>query len=229
MTYTSVKSSTFSSTVGSFPITDFTNLNGNSGELTVASAGFFHSPYVAASDGRARGTFSVDQYAQITLTGFTRQSGTPDEIGVGLRLGTDVNPNGDGYRIRVADATTSTLKVYAVTNNSESVQVGATVTGNWSNGDVLLAEIIGTTITVYKNGVSVFSATDSTFSGAAGSPNGGGSPGICGKMGGDTQRGSVFDSGDATASSARSLFRTNPSGNLSGLGSSGSFFQNPLQ
>lgn len=191
---------------GAFPA-GFTDLNSFNGVVTVAnpsgSAGSFKNDYGNPADARDTGTFSADQYAKITLSGFSA-SNANDQVGVCLRLGTaTVGGAGvNGYRIKVTDGGVGarTIRAYSVVNGVET-QIGPTVTMALVDNDELLAEIIGSLLSVYINAVplSGLTAVNTTTHAA-------GNPGIMAAMGNNaTMRGDTYEAGNVTAESASEI------------------------
>ena len=191
---------------GAFPA-GFTDLNSFNGVVTVAnpsgSAGSFKNDYGNPADARDTGTFSADQYAKITLSGFSG-SNANDQVGVCLRLGTaTVGGAGvNGYRIKATDGGVGarTIRAYSVVNGVET-QIGPTVTMALVDNDELLAEIIGSLLSVYINAVplSGLTAVNTTTHAA-------GNPGIMAAIGNNaTMRGDTYEAGNVTAESASEI------------------------
>ena len=191
---------------GAFPA-GFTDLNSFNGVVTVAnpsgSAGSFKNDYGNPADARDTGTFSADQYAKITISGFSG-SNANDQVGVCLRLGTaTVGGAGvNGYRIKVTDGGVGarTIRAYSVVNGVET-QIGPTVTMALVDNDELLAEIIGSLLSVYINAVplSGLTAVNTTTHAT-------GNPGIMPMLGSNaTMRGDNYEAGNVTAESASDI------------------------
>lgn len=183
-----------------FP-TGFTNLNGFNGEIRVVNptgtAGTFASPYISPSEARDTGTFSNNQYAKFTVTGFT-SSNTNDQIGICLRLGTATAGGAgvNGYRVKVVDnsAGDRSVRLFRVVSGTET-QLGTTQVLGLVDGDTISAEIDGTSITVFHNEVAIpglTNITDATFST--------GKPGLfCSPNGNSTLRGDSYEAGDISS------------------------------
>jgi hypothetical protein len=102
--------------------------------------------------------FLADQFTQFTAT--SSSTGGPDSVVTTLRMSAS-----GGYACSANGA--SSGGIYTV-NSSGTFTSLAAATVAYAAGDVLRCEAKGTTITLYKNGVSQISATDSTF--ASGAP-----------------------------------------------------------
>lgn len=119
---------------------------------TAAPAGISNN-FLAGSMCRHKGTYSADQYAEITVSGVS--GGVTDSNGIGLRCGTDTSPNDDGYVIYLVE--NNSVTVARRTNGSQAALTTGTspITGiTWGTGDKLSAEVEGTgatvTIRVYR-------------------------------------------------------------------------------
>ena len=128
-------------------------ISGN--RLRVGVAGSTHNAFYNAA------TFPADQQAQVTLTTWSGSF----EANAGILL----RGSGSTYYLaraarNVAAHTTQIAKT--VNGTFSSILIDTSVT--WVAGDVLLARVIGTTISIYRNGVLVISASDSAI--ATGKP-----------------------------------------------------------
>jgi len=191
---------------GAFPA-GFTDLNSYNGVVTVANvsgtAGLFRNEYGNPADARDTGTFTADQYAKITVSGFTG-SNANDQVGICLRLGTaTVGGAGvNGYRIKVTDGGVGarTIRAYSVVNGAET-QIGTTATLALADGDTVAAEIIDTSLTVYHNDATVTGLTSVTTTTHAT-----GNPGIMASLGNNgTIRGDNYEAGNVTAGGGSTL------------------------
>lgn len=191
---------------GAFPA-GFTDLNSYNGVVTVVNvsgtAGLFRNNYGNPADARDTGTFTADQYAKITVSGFTG-SNANDQVGVCLRLGTaTVGGAGvNGYRIKVTDGGVGarTIHAYSVVNGTET-QIGSTATLALADGDTVAGEIIGTSLTVYHNDAPVTGLTS-----VATTTHATGNPGIMASLGNnDTIRGDNYEAGNVTAGGGSTL------------------------
>ena len=164
-TRTQVLTDNFTGTAGTFPSTNFTNLNGTNGEIRY-DVNNFVNPFGNPADARAIGTFSNDQYFSVVVNGFSAGN-VNDIIGGCLRLGTTtVGGTGvNGYRVKVTDGGVGarTTQLFKVVNGVET-QLGATITSAWAIGDTIEGEVKGTAIKILRNGAVILSVTDSTFS-----------------------------------------------------------------
>lgn len=185
---------------GAFPA-GFTDLNSFNGVVAVANvsgtAGLFRNNYGNPADARDTGTFTANQYAKITVSGFTG-SNANDQVGVCLRLGTaTVGGAGvNGYRIKVTDGGVGarTIRAYSVVNGAET-QIGTTATLALADGDTVAAEIIDTSLTVYHNDAPVAGLTS-----VATTTHATGNPGIMASLGNNgTIRGDNYEAGNVTA------------------------------
>lgn len=211
---------------GSFPA-GFTDLNSYNGVVAVANvsgtAGLFRNNYGNPADARDTGTFTADQYAKITVSGFTG-SNANDQVGVCLRLGTaTVGGAGvNGYRIKVTDGGVGarTIRAYSVVNDTET-QIGSTATLALADGDTVAGEIIGTSLTVYHNDAPVAGLTS-----VATTTHATGNPGIMASLGNNgTIRGDNYEAGNVTPGGGSSDLSGNA--DLGGMSAGGTLATNP--
>ena len=178
-TFTTVGTSDFTGTAGSFP-PGFTNLDNVQG-LVLSDGTRFYSPYGAYSGARFVGTFTNDQFASCVL-GSTSGSfvaspaANADAIGVICRASTDVDTARDFYFAYVDDNQRVTYGK-AVNGVVTNFALNSTVT-TWAVGDVLRLYCLGTTIAVQKNGTTILSTTDSDLTT--------GNPGVLARAGANT-------------------------------------------
>lgn len=120
---------------------------------------------------RAAGSYTNDQYATWELDDITTGFAT-DWMYLVLQASADTSANADYYAARVNNATGSkTTELIKVTNGSLA-SLASTTSAAWVDGDIMLAEIVGGVLTVYRNGASVLTYDDSA------SPFTGGKPGF---------------------------------------------------
>lgn len=108
--------------------------------------------------------FNNDQYAQIKVV---TAAGTDRFVGCAVRTasGAQTFYQGGVFGALGGSVTTRIRKTVAGVNTT----LGATGTATVNTGDTIKLEVSGTTITLYLNGVSVLSRTDSSIaSGSAG-------------------------------------------------------------
>ncbi|MBI3475600.1 MAG: hypothetical protein HY010_07690 [Acidobacteria bacterium] len=113
------------------------------------------------------GSWTPDQSAQATVRVVTPHSDCCHEVEIRLR--TAMGPNSiTGYEINCSVATANPYVQAVRWNgpNGDFTYIGSANT-NCVDGDVLNASIIGSTISVYKNGILLFIANDSTFTSGA--------------------------------------------------------------
>lgn len=114
-------------------------------------------------------TWPNDQYSQFTIVTLT---GTGAEAGPGpaLRIASAARTY---YRF-VADATASPSTncwIAKFDGGTYGLLASGSASGTWSTNDVMKAEVNGSTLTLYKNGVSVLTTTDAVITA--------GSAGVC--------------------------------------------------
>jgi hypothetical protein len=191
MTRTAVDTHTFTAADNTHP-SGLTDLCNGNGQIQIQGNAYRARYGSLDSDSRCPGTYTDDQYAKVTVSGF---DGNTDgsRIGVGLRYSADVNPNRDGYRIYVQnDAGTDSFVIAKVVNDTHTV-LATNTTQTWANGDTVEAEVTGSSpavITALRNGAVVFSHNDST------SPHTTGKPAIYAYQGSeDVMRGDNLEAG----------------------------------
>jgi hypothetical protein len=104
-------------------------------------------------------SFTNDQWAQITLADFN----TLALARIALVLHAATPPTGDYYRITArinSGGATTTIQKF-IANVGTTLATESAIT--WLSGDVLYAEISGTTITAKRNGVTIFTGTDAAL------------------------------------------------------------------
>jgi hypothetical protein len=104
-------------------------------------------------------SFANNQWAQASFA--TYDTTSVARIAVILRAATP--PTGDYYRItarRNSGGATTTIQKF-IANVGTTLATESAIT--WATGDVLYADVSGTTITAKRNGVTVFTATDSAL------------------------------------------------------------------
>lgn len=116
--------------------------------------------------------FPDDQYAEAVVTGLANDGGANSGFGVGLRM-SGAAASGvaslTGYRIMVSNNLDAVITVDEFSGGSYLGQLASWNTGPWVDGDILKATIVGSLISVYKNGSLVGTVIDSSISsGSAG-------------------------------------------------------------
>lgn len=194
---TLVGSSTFTGTDGTHP-SGFDDLCNGSGQIEIISNSI-HAPYSTLPlDDRITGTYSVDQYAKIAVSGFNTGS-EGSRMGVILRASTQVGTARDMYRIYVTNDATDSLKCDRVINNA-ATNLRNDTSQTWANGDTVEAEVTGSgatvTIKLFRNGVQVGTDISDTDANRLLTGN----PGTHCYLGAeDILRGDNFEAGDVTA------------------------------
>jgi hypothetical protein len=125
----------------------------------------------------AANSFGNNQYSQITVA-------TPPSsgwVGVTVRM----TGTGEGY---LAIYFSGSFYIYNESGTTTPTQL-ATVSGSLSAGDILCLAVTGTTLTLYQNGTSILTTTDSTYTSGA--------PGVM--FFNDTSTVSLWAGGDGTA------------------------------
>jgi hypothetical protein len=191
---TPIASSDFTGTDDTTP-PGFIDTNGGETANIVLDGGRYVVPYVGdfadgVWNGEGAGSFTADQYAQAEITGISNPGGL-NAAGVTLRCSTDTYGARDCYRIYVYEENTTQILVDRVVNDVVT-NIATISAGSFSNGDLLRAEIVGTSIRVYINSTQVHSGiTDSSLSS--------GRPGITGKQGyGPNLYGDNWEAGNFT-------------------------------
>mgnify|MGYP001609199059 CR=1 FL=1 len=121
------------------------------------------------------GSFNGDQYAEMVLSALS----SGNYIGVAVRTQNGAHSGYGAY----SDSGTNVKIVKWVTGTPTDLYTGAV----FSPGNIIRLEISGTSLTLKKNGVTVTSTTDATFSS--------GLPGIVGKGNSTLSRGDNFYAG----------------------------------
>jgi hypothetical protein len=114
------------------------------------------------------GTWGADQQAQATVKLTTGISACCHEVELRLRS-TITAHSAKGYEINCSVASGSPYVQIVRWNGplGSFTYVNTTGATGCANGDVLKATIVGSTITVYKNGTQVLQGTDSTYTSGA--------------------------------------------------------------
>lgn len=193
-------------TNGAFPTSNWTNLDGNNGELRIIASGQIGSTYSAFSTmRRSAGTYSADQYAGVTLQGITGTL-TGTRIGVAMRCSADASPNDDSYLVYFDDGqTTGTRSVYVDRMvNGARTNLALDTAETWASGDVLWCEVTGTGATVtlncFRNAGAIAALTGIADTNAA-RITAAGSPGMMAYLA-STVYVSAWEGGDVTAGSS---------------------------
>lgn len=108
---------------------------------------------------RTSGTYTDDQYAKATISGLGPNLGPDKRGGVIVRCSTDTDANADFYGVYVCDddaGSGSTTVLFQVVNGTFTSIDSRRRT--WANGDTIALEIASTTLTYYRNDVSLLSA-----------------------------------------------------------------------
>lgn len=110
------------------------------------------------------GTWSADQQAQATVKLTTGISACCHEVELRLRS-TITAHSAKGYEINCSVASGNPYIQIVRWNGplGSFTYVNTTSAAGCANGDVLKATIVGSTITVYKNGTQILQGTDSTY------------------------------------------------------------------
>lgn len=167
--------------------------------------------FPASPSGCARwvgaGTFSNDQYAEITVNALSNV-GSNRLLGVHLRSGTDTFAGGsaDLYYMAMAangaSGASHTMSVGKIVNGTHTQIATASVAV--SNGDRVSGEVIGTAPTIlrlYVNDTLVIDTTDSADAHTTGKP------GVLSSLNGTTTNlGDLFEAGDVTADPVSGVF-----------------------
>lgn len=107
------------------------------------------------------GTWVANQYAKATISNW---AGTVARVGVIVRCSADIDSAADFYYATLEVAGPNTV-IGKMVNGSDSPLL--TIPGvPWTNGDSIEIEVQGTTLTVFRNGIVVGTATDPDLSGA---------------------------------------------------------------
>lgn len=151
-------------------VANFTQLNSAWGSISVGSGVFSCSSSNTANEGAAvwsgAGSFSDDQYAEITIGGLSFLSGD-FAIGVICRASTDTGAGRDFYFAYVAadsGGPNYTTVLGKVVNGTRTVIHSAA--NAWANGDKISLEVDGTTLRVHKNVTALggsFTQTDTAL------------------------------------------------------------------
>jgi hypothetical protein len=112
------------------------------------------------------GSFAPDQFAEVTVTSLSAAGSAQSGSGVILRCGPGNGVLGDGtirsaYRIVVNGRATGNLNIGKFVAGTFTELLSTTIT--FVNGDRLRAEIRGSTITVFANGLQVAQTTDASL------------------------------------------------------------------
>ena len=151
-------------------------------------------------------TFSDDQFASMAITNINDDVGVTNKVGVAVRVGSATDGSKNLYEVvvtsgAVGDKTISLNKWVAGTRT-----VLHSGTAAFTNNDLIELEVIGTTLTVCKNGTALggsFTQTDSSLTT--------GKPGIV--VGSTNTYGDSATFGDVTASTP---VLTSPTGSATG-------------
>jgi hypothetical protein len=152
-------------------LTNFTQLNPNWGSIEISTDVFTASASNGSNEAAAvwsgSGSFTNDQYAEITIGGLAFLS-ADFAMGVICRASTDQNGARDFYFAYVAadsGGPNYTTVLGKVVNGTRTVLHSAS--NAWANGDEISLETEGTTVRLCKNTVALggsFTQTDSSLS-----------------------------------------------------------------
>ena len=117
---------------------------------------------------QAGGTWPADQYSEVTVLTNSIFAG-PDVFGPMVRCSSSADT---GYQVNcvgmLGSAGNGSALVFSRVAGT-STQIGSSVMGlTWNVGDVVRLMVVGTTLTLTKNGITIFTNTSSTI--ASGSP-----------------------------------------------------------
>lgn len=134
---------------------------------TVFSSSATNTNNESAAVWSGSGSFSNDQYAEVTISGLSFQ-GSDYVMGVIVRASTDVDTARDFYFAYVAADSSGpnyTAVLGKVVNGTRSVLHSASMA--WSDSDTISLEVVGTSLSVFQNGTAIggsFTTTDTDLS-----------------------------------------------------------------
>ncbi len=181
---------------------DWVEQNASNGQLRIVSNGFQNAfANMADCSWKGAGSFTADQYFSIKIIGTFSSN---DKIGGSLLNNGGAFGSFSAYRIYFFDSTgTAGAVVEKMVNAGPPTGVGTQLNMSLASGDTFECEATtaaGTvTFTIYKNGVSQGTRSDSTSILTTGKP------GICGLISAAGLRGDDAELGNVTASSAPTI------------------------
>lgn len=187
-------------TVGSFPGSNWTDLDNNNGQIRVVTGKGVNNAFSANSTmRRSAGTYSADQYVEGTLAGITGTL-SGQRVGVCVRCSADASPGQDAYIIYVDEIDTQSLVIARI--NNDTVTVLATQAGtSIISGDKISLEVSGVGATVTLNGfinTTVQASLTNVADSSASRLTAAGRPGVFGHTSGAVNIG-AWEGGDVTA------------------------------
>jgi hypothetical protein len=206
-------------TVGSFPGSNWTDLDNNNGQIrTVTGKGVNNAFSAWSTMRRSAGTYDTEQYAKGTVQAIV--SGSPnsqDGVGVSVRNSADTSASGgqDAYAIYVDQNSTQSVKIARLTNNTINV-LATQASTSVDSGDTISIEVTGTGATVTLNGYinDVLQASLTNVADTSGDRiTAAGRPGIIGHTSGTSYM-DDWEGGDITTAAAPTLSSPTPSGTL---------------
>lgn len=147
------------------------------GAITISSSTIFSGAHFSNPIAMAywnADAFDVDQWSEIEMGAFGGNEGDVMATGAGVRIGTGVDPNHNGYWAAplMTGSGNKQTRIQKILNGTpETLDTGSAVA--WTTGDLLRIRVTGVApavITVYRNGVQVATATDSTSPLTTGKP-----------------------------------------------------------
>jgi hypothetical protein len=109
-------------------------------------------------------TWPNDQYSSVTVNNFTNGN-TTNIVFIFVRSSTTTA--GNNYALKIIGAAAGN-PTWAITGSGGAILTSGTLAAAVSSGDVFSLNIVGTTLTAYKNGVSFGTVTNASF--ASGTP-----------------------------------------------------------
>jgi|SRR6185436_14593788 len=174
---------------------DWVEQNASNGQLRIATNGFQNAfGNMADCSWKGAGSFTVDQYFSLKILGSFSSN---DKIGGSLLNNGGAFGSFSAYRIYFFDSTgTAGIVVEKIVNGTVTA-IGAQLNTTFASGDTLECEAttVSTTVTftIYKNGVSLGTRSDSSSILTTGKP------GICGLIASALLRGDDWEAGNVTA------------------------------
>ncbi len=157
-------------------LADFTQINQSAGDIQVITGKFngqFSSTILdnaglPSAVWSGAGSFTDNQYCEVTISGLTNIGGTSRGFGVLVRASTDTNGARDYYGVYVAaddlGGGSYSTYLFKVVNGTHTTIHSAGV--SWVDGDEVSIEAEGTTLRACRNAVALggsFTQTDSAL------------------------------------------------------------------